>query len=375
MTIPIGYRFYACTTLSLLFALFWLWMYEPVIDGSQMAEFNSGLIVFCYLFISLIYGYFLDGILKASIRKLPFILYRLLYLYVLVKTGGALMSLMEIGIPVGFMPSVWSNLLLPLGIAFLPPLLMYWWAYIMETPFIRNLLAGAGGSAQWAGVRTFRNRPAKLKQSLFSSSRAADEGVTSERILLGRSRFSHDFFPRLIGVKPIMHFVLIALTRAGKSVSTVYNILLTYTSDVIVIDPKGELAETTFCRRASKSFLKDQNIKYVGDTYKNFEHGECYVLDPFGLTRFASCFYNPLSEIDIHNENAREMITAVCDGLVTPEGDKNKWAEEGARSFLSGLIAYALSELPSEKHNLSAVSDLLYGLDGNGYASRKSSTS
>lgn len=369
MKLPIGYRFHACAIISLLLALFWLWAYNPDFDNAQNVGFNDHLVPLTHFLMAAAYGYFLDGILKARVRKIPFLIYRVLYGCLLTITGVKAFSLFSLEVTESFSSQVWANLALPLGIAFLPPLFMYWRAYFMETPFFQRLYVGHGGSAAWAGVRTFRNRPAKLNQSLFSFPTTPDAGVTTDRIFLGRSSFLHDFFPRLIGVKPIMHFVLVAATRAGKSASFLYNVLLTYESDIIVIDPKGELAETTFCRRASKEFLKAQGIQYAGETYKNLEHGECYVLDPFGLTRFASSFYNPLSEVDIHDENAREMINAVCDGLVLPESDENRWAEEGARSFLSGLIAYSLSEMPSDRHNLSAVSDLLYGIDENGFAS------
>ena len=371
MKLPFGYRFYLYSLVGFLCAAIWLQNYTPDYAYPYEAAFHANLILFCYGVLGVVYGYYLDGILKARMRRIPFIIYRFAYgcltLWT-IRQGYGLWNTMPSHKT--FMAVFGASLILPLILALLPPFLLYWWEYASELPFIRRLLFGGGGSARIGTARTLKHRPAELRQSLLSFPSKSDEGVTSNRLFLGRSDVAQDPFLRLVGIALTRHMLLCGLTRSGKSATTIFNILLTWLSDIIIVDIKGELAETTLCRRVSKSFLQEQGITYVGDTQKHFRHGEAYVLDNWELTRFASNHYNACHEVDdIHGENAREIITAICDAIVLPESDRNKWVEEGAKSFLSGLIAYALATLPPEEQNLGAISDLLYGIDKDGNAS------
>jgi type IV secretion system protein VirD4 len=131
--------------------------------------------------------------------------------------------------------------------------------------------------------------------------------------------------PDRIYPKPVRgddrHIVTIAGSRAGKSSTVLIPNLNRYPGSVVVIDPKGELAQKTVETRAKK----------FGQTVA--------VLDPFGVSGWESATYNPLDELDPASDTFVDDVGLVADALII-DAEKDRHWTDAAKNFLRGLILY-----------------------------------
>lgn len=177
----------------------------------------------------------------------------------------------------------------------------------------------AFGQARWA-------RYGDLKQ----------DGLFNPRgIVLGR------FKGKLLRHKTDKHLMTLAPNRAGKGVSAIIPNLLTWPGSMLVIDPKGENASVTARRRRAMG----QKV---------------YILDPWGITGFEGCRFNPLLALSPDSADLVEDATLLADSLVVPatKADDEFWNTE-ARSFLAGLIMHIVTTEAPENRNLGTLRTLL----------------
>lgn len=366
--IPFGLRFYVVGLTAFVMADLTFRMTMPV----EMTNAQVNLHDVFYRITALVYLVILGFILKARVRKFIYIPYLLgvgFFTYQLsqisIVTSRSFAQMQGLFIDDTLLIVAWS-LVLPLTVALAPPVLLYWGEWFKEHDFYRMYLQHLGGAAKFGGIRSFRKRTANLNQPLIPIS---NHGVTSSNIVIGRTLFRHDPMPRLIEIADETHLCTIAPSRTGKSVSTINNVAGTYLGDMIFIDPKGEHTDNSFYRRCSKEYLQARDITIPDGVTKHLPNGEGIVLDPCCITNIKSAHYNPLSELDVHADNYRELLNAIVDGCILPE--KNKHFEEIPKTILKGLITYLLGRFPDqpEKHNLPYLSDIL--LSANNYNSSK----
>ena len=168
--------------------------------------------------------------------------------------------------------------------------------------------------------------------------------------LIGR-----DAAGRYVGHADDRHILTVAGSRAGKGVSLIVPNLLTYPGSVIAIDPKGELATVTACRRSAVNGTK-WAVPMGGG-------GTVYVLDPFRrVTGPAADFrasFNPLAELDPDSEDGLDLAGQIADALVVQQDGPGSHWTASARAFLRGLVLYiAKTEVPASR-NMTAIRRLL----------------
>ena len=160
-----------------------------------------------------------------------------------------------------------------------------------------------------------------------------------------------------IGVADDRHLMTVAGSRAGKGVSVIIPNLLEYPGSILTIDPKGENARRTAGRRGKKGNTK------VKETLGQ----KVYVLDPFGVSGYATDSFNPLSMIDTESDTAVDDAALIAEALVIQEDGPGKHFSAAARNLLRGIILQVCSDEPPERRNLLRVRELLT-LDEEGLA-------
>ena len=143
---------------------------------------------------------------------------------------------------------------------------------------------------------------------------------------------------RLIGKWDDRHVVTLAGSRAGKTATVLVPNLLRYPGPVVVIDPKGELAEKTAEARS--------------------KFGPVHVLDPFGVTRFQSSMHNPFDELRSSNQVAADSAQIADALIVDSGGGKDSHWTDSAKNLIKGLALLLLTTAP-EKATLRGVRRLL----------------
>ncbi|RUO98596.1 type IV secretory system conjugative DNA transfer family protein [Hyphomicrobium sp.] len=114
------------------------------------------------------------------------------------------------------------------------------------------------------------------------------------------------------------HILTVAATGQGKSATQIIENLLTYPGSVVVLDPKGELYETTHKRRA--------------------EFGKVFRLAPYAREGEHTDHYNPLDELDVGRElgtRARQLAEMF---IVRTGGGDAVFFENEAINLLTAII-------------------------------------
>jgi type IV secretion system protein VirD4 len=182
--------------------------------------------------------------------------------------------------------------------------------------------------ARWQDPDVLRDRKAV----------AYDPAAPGKKVLVGA------LGDRLIGIEDNRHMLTVAGSRAGKSVTLVANLMF-YRGSTLVLDPKGELANLTVCRRAA-----------LGQ--------DVHVLDPF-LTCGARVApyrkrYNPLAMLRMDSDTVIEDAGMIADAMVVAGAAKDPHWDESARNFIEGLILHVISDPMFEgRRTLVSLRDLL----------------
>lgn len=133
--------------------------------------------------------------------------------------------------------------------------------------------------------------------------------------------------------------VTIAGARAGKTSTVLEPNLYLYPGSMLVLDPKGELAQAAILRRA------------LGH--------DVHVLDPFGQSGQVSACFNALAELDPKSWTIVDDVAAITHALIVDDGDaRSKHWTDSARALLAGIILLTLM-LPEDERNLISVREML----------------
>ena len=173
----------------------------------------------------------------------------------------------------------------------------------------------------------------------------------------GRFLIGRDATGRYVGHDDNRHILTVAGSRAGKGVSLIVPNLLTYPGSVIAIDPKGELATVTACRRSDKRETKWAAPMGGG--------GKVYVLDPFrrvtGPAAEFQAAFNPLADLDPDSDEGFDLAGQIADALVLQQeqGSAGSHWTMSARAFLRGLVLYICKTQEPVSRNMVTIRRLL----------------
>jgi len=198
-----------------------------------------------------------------------------------------------------------------------------WW---LSAIFIASVALGCG----WYLLKP---RSTTHGSAAFATMRALYRNclLDSRGLIIGRKLFRYLRFDR------DGHLLTFAPTRSGKGVSCVIPNLLDHSGSVVVTDIKGE------------------NLNITGHWRKTV--GPVHAIAPFDAS-LPSAKYNPLDFIRAGMPEDVDDAALIADLLVVPQGPETFWDSE-AQSFISALLLYVVSELPSDKRNLHYVWMLL----------------
>jgi type IV secretion system protein VirD4 len=133
---------------------------------------------------------------------------------------------------------------------------------------------------------------------------------------------------RLLGRSDDRHIVTIAGSRAGKSRSVLIPNLRRYRGSVVVIDPKGELAEKTASIR------------------QGWGHN-VVVLNPFNVKGWGTNGHNPCEEL---LQTPRETLTAdvaqFADALIIGNQRDPHWTDS-SKNLITGLLLHQITTNPN----------------------------
>ena len=174
-------------------------------------------------------------------------------------------------------------------------------------------------------------------------------------IRVGRPLPEHRLFgvgrDLIVGPKDDRHMLTIAGGRSGKGTAAVIPNLLTYPGSVLVIDPKGELAQITSARRGTGSA---RVVKSLGQ--------DVHVFDPEGITAGlpVSC-WNPLAELDLNHPALWTHVSRLAGYLIPPQPTKqaDEFFLNHARDLLTALILHVLTTEEPPLHTLPYVRKLI----------------
>jgi type IV secretion system protein VirD4 len=144
---------------------------------------------------------------------------------------------------------------------------------------------------------------------------------------------------QLLGHLDDRPMVTIAGARAGKTSTVLEPNLYLYPGSMLVLDPKGELAQAAALRRT------------LGH--------DVHVLDPFGQSGQPSACFNVLAELDPKSWTIVDDVNAITHALIFDDGDqRSKHWTASARALLAGVILLTLM-LPENERNLISIRELL----------------
>jgi type IV secretion system protein VirD4 len=175
----------------------------------------------------------------------------------------------------------------------------------------------------------------------------------------GRFLIGRDGLGRYVGHADDRHILTVAGSRAGKGVSLIVPNLLLWPGSAICIDPKGELATVTACRRSDSGSKWALPMSATGEG-----EGRVFVLDPFervtGPAQNFRASFNPLADLDPDTDAGLELAGQIADALVVQqEGPGSHWTMS-ARAFLRGLVLYIAKTKEPASRNMLAIRPLLF---------------
>ena len=169
------------------------------------------------------------------------------------------------------------------------------------------------------------------------------------------------------GIDDDRHIFICAGNRAGKGASLLIQNLIRWDADengdgggIFCIDPKGENAAITACRRGYIETAKEW-----GSSVRHCLERPVAILDPLGIVKGAAkayrVNYNPFIDIDIDDDDgAAGEVETFCECVVMQEEGNGAHFTESASTILAGAIEYALNTYPREQVTWSFIRDLLF---------------
>lgn len=138
------------------------------------------------------------------------------------------------------------------------------------------------------------------------------------------------------------HLLTVAPTRTGKGTMQIIPNLLQYKGSAVVLDPKGELAAIT----------ADWRREHVGPVY---------IINPFELAPFGkeTAAVNSLDQVN----NAQDALKLAEMIYPRTNDDKQKFFDNEAIGFLSGVIEFVARYAPEGWRNMGYIRDILSAND------------
>ncbi len=148
-------------------------------------------------------------------------------------------------------------------------------------------------------------------------------------------------------------------SRGGKGTTLIIPNLLRWEGGVFNIDPKGENASITACRRASA-----QACKGTGTSVTKHLGQKVAILDPLGVVRGAAkafrVTYDPLSDIEIGTPQESDQIIGLIEGFVLDDqGGSGAHFTENVATIFAGAVEAILHKMPKGLHRLSSLVELM----------------
>jgi type IV secretion system protein VirD4 len=177
-------------------------------------------------------------------------------------------------------------------------------------------------------------------------------------VFLGRPKLPIGGMLRPVGIPTEKHFVTIASTGSGKSTGALIPNLCLHWGNILVIDPKGELATITARRRGKGG----GGVRGMGD--------EVHVLDPFSIVQgFRTSSYNVFDELEqvarYDTDRPVSYARKIAQALV-PSTSKDPYWDDAPRTFIAGLVLY-IFQGPKEQRNLVHLRELIMEGDKSAY--------
>jgi type IV secretory pathway TraG/TraD family ATPase VirD4 len=177
-------------------------------------------------------------------------------------------------------------------------------------------------------------------------------------IFLGRPKLIVGGLLRPVGIPTEKHFVTIAGPGSGKSTGGLIPNLCIHPGNVLVIDPKGELATITAARRGAGG----GGVRGMGD--------EVFVLDPYRIVAgWPTASYNVFDEMErvaaYDADRPASYARKVAQALV-PSTSSDPYWDDAPRTFITGLLLY-IFQGPKEHRNLVRLRTLIMEGDTESY--------
>lgn len=147
-----------------------------------------------------------------------------------------------------------------------------------------------------------------------------------------------------IGINTERHAITIAGSGSGKGAALLIPNALRWPHNLLVVDPKGEVANEVWKAREA-----------LGQ--------QVAVLDPFGAAKAVPArlraTFNPLAGIKPANPLARDEIRVIADGLVKRHKQEDGDWYDGAVRIIGGVLAFVLEKAPPDQRTFAAMRAML----------------
>lgn len=141
------------------------------------------------------------------------------------------------------------------------------------------------------------------------------------------------------------HMITIAGSRSGKGTSSIIPNLCEYLGSIICVDPKGENAKLTACRRG----FGTSQVAGIGQ--------DVFVLDPYGTSGVGQEYlatFDPMAGLGESNPHSLEEASLIAEALVVTADQKDAHWDDSARALIEALILHVIS-WPGEEGDRSLV--------------------
>lgn len=161
---------------------------------------------------------------------------------------------------------------------------------------------------------------------------------------------------QIVGLRDDRHVLVTCGTRGGKGVSVIIPNLCQWPGSVVVIDPKGENAMVTACRRGAGSVYCDG----LGQTVR--------LLDPFDVMRLPDsekASFNPLDALHPDKEESIDEAARIADSLIVSEKSSDPFFDEAARALWKFILLHVRTsaDFASNERNLITARALIMAGD------------
>jgi type IV secretory pathway TraG/TraD family ATPase VirD4 len=166
---------------------------------------------------------------------------------------------------------------------------------------------------------------------------------------------------QIVGLRDDRHALVTCNTRGGKGVSVIIPNLCLWPGSVVVIDPKGENAMVTACRRGAGS----QYCEGMGQTVR--------LLDPFNVMRLPEsekASFNPLDALHPDREESIDEASRIADSLIVSEKSSDPFFDESARALWKFILLHVRTSPDFAEHERNLITARALIMEGDEKAAK-----